>query len=198
MIVLGLTGSIGMGKSTTAAMFAARGVPVWDADAAVAALYGPNGDAVGAIEAAFPGATNANGVDRAVLKAEIAKDRSALKRIEAIVHPLVAQNRATFLADHRSADTDIVLLDIPLLFETGTDALCNHTITVTAPADMQRIRVLARGTMTEDQLASILQAQMPDADKRARADFVIETLTIPAAEAEVDRILTLLRGPSHA
>lgn len=198
MIVLGLTGSIGMGKSTTAAMFAARGVPVWDADAAVVALYGPNGDAVPAMEAAFPGATNENGVDRAALKAEITKDRSALKRIEAIVHPLVAENRAAFLAHHRAANTDIVLLDIPLLFETGTDALCDHTITVTAPNDIQRDRVLARGTMTQEQFSAILAAQMPDPDKRARADFVIETLTIPAAEAEVDRILTLLKGRPNA
>jgi len=198
MIILGLTGSIGMGKSTTAAMFAARGVPVWDADAAVGALYGPGGAAIPAIEDAFPGSTTENSVDRSALKAEITKDRTALKRIEAIVHPLVAQDRAAFLDHHRNAKSALVLLDIPLLFETGTDALCDYTLTVTAPPDIQRARVLERGTMTEDQLAAILAAQMPDADKRARADFVIETLTIQAAEAEVDHILIQLKGSLDA
>jgi dephospho-CoA kinase len=198
MIILGLTGSIGMGKSTTAAMFGARGVPVWDADAAVGTLYGPGGAAITLMEDAFAGSTTSNGVDRSVLKAEITKDRSALRRIEAIVHPLVAENRAAFLERHRKAMTALVVLDIPLLFETGTDALCDHTIAVTAPPETQRARVLKRGTMSEDQLDTILAAQMPDADKRARADFVIETLTITAAEAEVDGILTQLKGSPDA
>ncbi len=198
MIVLGLTGSIGMGKSTTAAMFAERGVPVWDADQAVARLYAPGGAALAPLQALVPGAVGDRGIDRAALRAAIAKDRDVLKQIEAIVHPLVAEDRRAFLETHRAAGTRLVLLDIPLLFETGADTSCDQVIVVSAPAPVQRDRVLQRGTMTEDQFQTILAAQMPDAEKRARADHVVQTLTLDAARAQVDAILAQLEGSAHA
>ncbi|TFL17549.1 dephospho-CoA kinase [Jannaschia formosa] len=189
MIVLGLTGSIGMGKTTTAALFAARGVPVWDADAAVHRLYAPGGAAVAPLAEAFPQAVRDGTVDRAALREAIASDPASLKRVEAIVHPLVAADRAGFL---EAADAPIVLLDIPLLFETGFPV--DHSIVVTAPPEVQRARVLARGTMTEAAFEDILTRQMPDAEKRARADYVIETTTPEAAAAQVDAILEELRA----
>ena len=186
MTVLGLTGSIGMGKSTTAAMFGALGVPIWDADAAVHRLYAPGGAAVAPMAAAFPEAVRGGAVDRDVLR-RLAVDPAALSRIEAVVHPLVAADRAAFLARH--ADAPIVLLDVPLLFETGGDAAVDRTIVVTAPEAVQRGRILARGTMDAGQLDAILARQMPDADKRARADYIVETETMEAARAAVARIV---------
>ena len=182
-----------MGKSTTAQMFAERGVPVWDADQAVHSAYGPSGAAVDAIEALVPGSTGPDGVDRTRLKQEIGQKRGLLKQLEAIVHPLVAEDRAKFLESHRSIETDVVLLDIPLLFEAGGAALCDYVVVVTAPAETQRDRVLSRGSMTETQFETILAAQLPDAEKRERADFIIETTTLDSARTAVDDILQILR-----
>lgn len=190
--VLGLTGSIGMGKSTTAEMFAAAGVPVWDADAAVHALYAPGGAAVAAVAAAFPGAVRQGAVDRGALKSLLASDPSALPRLESIVHPRVAASRAAFLAAH--ADAPLIVLDIPLLFETGADALCDATLVVTAPPEVQRARVLARPGMTEDQLSLILARQMPDAEKRARATHVIETRSLEQTRAAVQDLIASIEG----
>ena len=188
---LGLTGSIGMGKSTTAAMFAAEGVPVWDADATVHRLYAPGGAAARAIAAEFPEAIDtAGGVSRPALRALIAADPAVLDRINALVHPLVTADRATFLAACRA---EIVLLDIPLLYETGAEALCDAVAVVSAPAEDQRARVLSRGTMTEDDFAAILARQMPDADKRARADYIIDTRTLDTARAAVKDVLSDIR-----
>lgn len=187
---LGLTGSIGMGKSTTAAMFAQRGVPVWDADAAVHTLYGPGGAAVAPLSRAFPEALDGDAISRERLKAAIAAEPTALARIEAIVHPLVAAHRAGFIAGAGQSGARLVLLDIPLLFETGAEATLDGTITVSAPPEVQRARVLARPGMTEAHFAMILGRQMPDAAKRARSTWVIETTTPEAAEAAVDRILS--------
>lgn len=188
---LGLTGSIGMGKSTTAQMFADEGVPVWDADAAVHRLYAPGGAAALALGEALPGSLDAaGGVDRAALKAMIAADPAVLDRLNAIVHPLVAADRAAFLA---TATADIVLLDIPLLYESGLEKGCDAVAVVTAPPEIQRARVLARETMTPAMFETILARQMPDAEKRARADYVIETLTLEAARASVKDVLADIR-----
>ena len=188
MIRLGLTGSIGMGKSTVAAMFAARGVPVFDADAAVHRLQGPGGRLVAAIEAAFPGTTGANGVDRAALGEAVLGDPGALRRLEALVHPAVAEERRAFL--DTNAQVPLVLLDIPLLFETGGEAQVDRIAVVSAPADVQRARVLARPGMTPERFAAILARQTPDAEKRARADFVIATGgPLAATEAQVDAVI---------
>lgn len=170
---LGLTGSIGMGKSTVAAMFADAGIPVFDADAAVHALQGPGGRVVPLIEARFPGTTGPQGVDRAVLGQRVFGDADALKALEAIVHPAVADARTTFLATH--AHAPFVVLDVPLLFEAGGWASVDRIAVVSAPEDVQRARVLARAGMTPERFAAILAKQMPDAEKRARADFVIPT-----------------------
>lgn len=187
---LGLTGSIGMGKSTTAAMFAAEGIPVWDADATVHRLYAPGQSAARAIAAAFPQAMDDTGaVDRARLRSLIMADPAVLDRLNALVHPLVAADRAAFLA---SATSDIVVLDIPLLFETGAEAQCDAIAVVSAPADVQRARVLARG-MSEAEFATILSRQVPDAEKRARADFVIPTLTLEETRAAVKDVIAALR-----
>ncbi|KPP89200.1 MAG: dephospho-CoA kinase CoaE [Rhodobacteraceae bacterium HLUCCA08] len=188
---IGLTGSIGMGKSTTAAMFAEEGIPVWDADAAVHRLYAPGGAGIKPIGAAFPDAIVDGAVSRAVLKDHIARDPDALARIEAIVHPLVAADRATFRVDH--ADAPVILFDIPLLFETGADSWLDKVVVVTAPPEIQRSRVLSRPDMTQADFDTILARQLPDADKRARADFVIETLTMEAARAQVRAVLDQLR-----
>lgn len=181
-LVLGLTGSIGMGKTTTAALFAARGIPVWDADAAVHRLYARGGAAVAPLAAAFPAAVSQGAVSRAALKAVIAADPAALARIEAIVHPLVAADRAAFLAGQSAP---VVLLDMPLLFETGADTMVDATVVVSAPAEEQRARVLARPGMTDADFERILARQMPDAEKRARADYVIDTTTPQTAAAGV-------------
>jgi len=188
MFVLGLTGSVGMGKSATAQMFAAEGVPVHDADAAVHALY--EGEAVAAIEAAFPG-TAANGkVDRAKLGERVIGHPEAIKRLERIVHPLVAKLRDAFLAEAERKGAKIAVLDIPLLYETGGEKLCDAVVVVSAPAEVQRQRVLERPGMTEAKFAAILAKQMPDAEKRARADFVVDTSRgFDAARAQVRDIM---------
>jgi dephospho-CoA kinase len=187
---LGLTGSIGMGKSTTAQMFADEGVPVWDADAAVHRLYAPGGAAVDAMRTICPEAVSSKGVDRAILRRWIAEDPSALSKIEGLVHPLVAQDREAFLA--RTA-SDIVVLDIPLLFETGGETNVDAVVVVTAPGEIQRKRVLSRPDMTEDHFEAILAKQLPDAEKRSRADYVIETVTMEAAGAAVRETLADIR-----
>ena len=189
--LLGLTGSIGMGKSTTAAMFAAEGLPVWDADAAVARLYGAGGGAVSAVAALCPAAVGAAGVDRAALKHWIAAEPTALARLEQVVHPLVAANRAAFIA-HQTAD--IVVLDIPLLFETGANAGMDATLVVTAPPEVQRARVLARPGMTEGRFATLLARQMPDAEKRRRATHVIETTSLEVVQKAVQELIERIRS----
>ncbi|MCJ2089000.1 dephospho-CoA kinase [Methylobacterium sp. E-005] len=199
-IVLGLTGSIGMGKSATAAMFAKSGIPVHDADAAVHALYGPGGAAAAAIGKAFPGVLDAEGgVDRTRLRAAVLDAPDRMAALEAIVHPLVRAASTYFLARHRTAP--LVVLDIPLLYETGGEARCDAVAVVSAPPEVQRARVLARPGMDEAAFAAILAKQMPDAEKRARADFIIDTSRgFPAAEAEVTRIVARLtqgRAPPH-
>ena len=173
MIKLGLTGSIGMGKSTVAAMFADLGIPVFDADAAVHRLQGPGGRLVAAIEAAFPATTGLAGVDRAALGKAVLGDPQALRRLEAIVHPAVAEERAAFLRDH--VDAPLVVFDIPLLFETGGERNVDQVAVVSAAPDIQRARVLARPGMTPEKLDAILARQLPDAEKRRRADHVIAT-----------------------
>jgi dephospho-CoA kinase len=193
MIVLGLTGSIGMGKSTTARMFAEAGVPVHDSDEAVHRLYA--GKATPLVEAAFPGTSVAGVVDRAKLGAHVFGDAAALKRLEAIIHPLVRADADAFLARHRNAGESIAVLDIPLLFETGGRNRVDKVVVVTAPADTQRARVLARPGMTEEKLASILARQVPDAEKRRQADFVVDTgQGVEAARAAVAAIITELSG----
>lgn len=199
-VILGLTGSIGMGKSATARMFADRGVPVHDADAAVHALYGPGGAAAAAIGAAFPGVLDGDGgVDRARLRAAVLDAPDRMAALEAIVHPQVRAASTDFLARHAAAP--LVVLDIPLLYETGGAGRCDAVVVVSAPPEIQRARVLARPGMTEAAFAAILAKQMPDAEKRARADFVIDTSRgFPAAEAEVARIverLTAHRAEPH-
>ena len=190
MFRLALTGSIGMGKSTTAALFAEAGCPVWDADAAVHRLYAPGGAAVEPMGDAFPEAIVDGGVDRAALKAVIAKDAGALGVIEKIVHPLVGADRAAFLAE---ADADIVVLDIPLLFETGGDARVDATVVVYVDADTQKERVLARGTMDDAQFQLILSKQMASDEKRRRADYTLETDTLEHAKEQVAAILKDIR-----
>jgi dephospho-CoA kinase len=188
---LGLTGSIGMGKSTTAAMFADEGIPVWDADAAVHRLYEPGQPAAKAIEKLFPSVIDPDGrVNRPRLRGVIQSDPTALDRVNAAVHPLVRQDRAAFLAAH--GDSPIVLLDIPLLYESGLSDACDAVAVVSAPADVQRERVLARG-MTEAEFALILSRQMPDAEKRARADYVIATTSLEAARAAVKDVIADLQ-----
>jgi len=173
MFILGLTGSVGMGKSATAKMFADEGVPVHDADAAVHALY--EGEAVPLIEAAFPGTTASGKVDRGKLGERVLGHPEEIKRLERIVHPLVARVRDDFLSGAERAGAKVALLDIPLLYETGGETRCDAVVVVSAPAEVQRERVLMRPGMTEAKLAAILAKQVPDADKRARADFVVDT-----------------------
>jgi dephospho-CoA kinase len=173
MLILGLTGSIGMGKSATAALFRAEGIRVHDADAAVHALY--RGAAAPLIEAAFPGCVKDGVVDRAALGARVLGDAAALKRLEAIIHPLVGGVRDRFLAEARAAGASVVVLDIPLLFETGGNHAVDAVVLVSAPETVQKERVLARPGMTPEKLAAILAKQMPDADKRRRSHFIIDT-----------------------
>ena len=188
MFILGLTGSVGMGKSATAKMFAEEGVPVHDADAAVHALY--EGEAVQPIEAAFPGTTADGKVDRLKLGERVIGHADEIRRLERIVHPLVAAVRDEFLAEAGRRGAKIAVLDIPLLYETGGETLCDAVIVVSAPAQIQRERVLARPGMTEAKFAALLAKQMPDVDKRARADFVVDTSKgFDAARAQVRDIL---------
>ena len=191
MIRIALTGSIGMGKSTVAEMFAKRGVAVFDADAEVRKLQGLDGALVDAIEARFPGTTGPEGVDRDALSVRALGDPDELAALEAIVHPAVHAARARFLLEH--ADAPATLFDIPLLFETGGDEAFDTVVVVSAPADVQRERVLRRPGMTEDKFESIIARQMPDAEKRARTDFVVDTGgPVEATKRQVDAILACL------
>ena len=192
-MILGLTGSIGMGKSAVAAMFADEGVPVFDADATVHDLQKAGGALVPAIEAAFPGTTGPDGVDRQKLGAAVFGDRDRLALLESIIHPAVAERRKAFLASYQ--DADMILLDIPLLFEKGGQAGVDTVVVVSAPAPVQRQRVLARANMTPDKFEHILALQMDDADKRARADHVIDTgKDINETRADVHSLVKMLRA----
>lgn len=191
-LLVGLTGSIGMGKSTTAKMFAARGVPMWDADAAVHRIYQPGGGGADALRELFPQAIDQSGaVDRTILRGIVKGSADALKQIEARIHPLVQLDREAFRTD---SDAPILLFDIPLLFETGADRWLDVVITVSVAPDIQQERVLERPGMDLAQFRRIMANQMPDAEKRARADYVIETSTMEQAEAQVDEILAELRS----
>lgn len=199
MIVLGLTGSIGMGKSTTAAMFEAEGVPVYDSDAAVHALYAAGGAAVAPVETAFPGVVTDGAIDRAKLSARVVGDPEALAKLEAIVHPLVGAHRIGFFDKARAEGHEIVVLDVPLLFETGGQKSVDKVVVVSAPPEVQRARVLARPEMTPEKFEAILARQLPDAEKRARADFVIDTgQGVDHAREQVRDLLTLLRTSRSA
>jgi dephospho-CoA kinase len=173
MIILGLTGSIGMGKSTTAKLFAEAGVPVYDADAAVHRLY--EGEAAPAIEAAFPGTTVNGKVDRALLSVQVVHDPAAMRRLEAIVHPMLGASRRKFLDDAERAGAPVAVVDVPLLYETGGERRVDAVVVVTTTPENQRERILARDNMTEEKLDAILARQLPDAEKRKRADFVVDT-----------------------
>ncbi len=195
MIRLGLTGSIGMGKTTTAALFAAEGVPVYDADAAVHALYAAGGAAVGPLGAAFPGVVVAGAVDRARLSEAVVGHPEAMARLEAIVHPLVRQAQIDFLSKAEAAGAPIVVLDIPLLFETGGDRFMDAVVVVSAPPDVQRARVLARPGMSPEKFEAILAKQTPDAEKHRRADYVIDTgKGLEAAREQVRSVLAAARA----
>jgi dephospho-CoA kinase len=173
MIILGLTGSIGMGKSTTAKLFAEAGVPVYDADAAVHKIY--EGEAVPAIEAAFPGATADGKVDRNKLSEKVVHDPAAMKRLEQIVHPMLGASRQKFLHDAEQSGAPVAVVDVPLLFETGGEKRVDAVVVVTTTPEIQRQRILARDNMTGEKLDAILARQLPDAEKRKRADFVVDT-----------------------
>jgi dephospho-CoA kinase len=193
---LGLTGSIGMGKSTTAQLFVEMGCALWDADAAVHRLYDIGGAAVSPMQAEFPEAIVEGVVSRDKLKEAIGRDPSALKTIEEIVHPLVAQDRAAFIA---SATADILVFDIPLLFETAGNVAMDSVVCVSIPAEMQRERVLARGTMSEVQFEQIRSKQMPNDEKVSKSDYVVITNTLDHARAQVEKIVTTIRGQlAHA
>jgi len=197
MIVLGLTGSIGMGKSTTARMFAEAGALVWDADAAVHRLYAPGGAAVEPLGRAFPGVVVDGAVDRARLAEVLGRDESAFRRLEALVHPLVAADRAEALKTAAAQGMKLAVVDIPLLFETGGDAFVDAVVVVTADAAIQAERVLARPGMTRDRLDAILARQTPDAEKRARADFLVDTgRGLEAARDQVRAIVGTVLSPS--
>ncbi len=194
MIIIGLTGSIGMGKSTVAKMFVEEGAPVFDSDAAVHALYAPGGAAVAPVEAAFPGVTKDGAIDRDALSKRVLGNAAAIRQLEQTVHPLVRQAQMHFLQSNRDAGTPVVVLDIPLLFEGGGAALVDKTVVVSAPAEAQRARVLARPGMTAEKFESILARQVPDAEKRARADFVIDTgVSLEETRREVRAVLDALR-----
>ena len=193
--LLGLTGSIGMGKSTTAQLFRDEGIPVWDADAAVHRLYERGGAAVGPVGAAFPDAIVEGGVSREALKKNIAADPSVLDRLEKIVHPLLAQDRADFIAANPAP---LIVVDIPLLYETGAEKWLTSVLVVSASPEVQRARVLARPGMTETQFEAILARQLPDAEKRRRADHLIETTTLDEARAKVRALIAELKDKTDA
>jgi dephospho-CoA kinase len=198
MIIVGLTGSVGMGKSSTAAMFAEAGAPVYDADEEVRRLYSPGGAAVDRVEAAFPGVVVDGAIDRGRLGERVLGDPVALAKLNAIVHPLMGGARDAFFRRAREAKADIVVLDIPLLFETGGERNVDKVVVVSAPAEMQRARVLGRPGMTEAKFGAILAAQIPDAEKRARADFVVDTSRdFDHARRQVKAILDALRAPGE-
>lgn len=199
MITLGLTGSIGMGKSTTAAMFREAGIPVYDADAAVAEIYLKGGAAVAPLEAAFPGVTRDGAVDREALRQRVLGDDEAMARLNSVVHPLLGKDRVAFFAKATADQADLVVLDIPLLFETGGERNMDAVAVVSAPADMQRERVLAREGMTPERLDAILSRQTPDAEKRARADYVIDTgKGLEAARDQVTAVIADIRARAAA
>lgn len=199
MLILGLTGSIGMGKSTTSKMFQDEGVPVYDSDAAVHALYATGGAAVAPVETAFPGVVVNGAIDRAKLSARVVGDPEALAKLETIVHPLVGAHRIGFFEKAQAEGHEIVVLDIPLLFETGGEKRVDKVIVVSAPADVQRERVLARPEMTPEKFEAILARQTPDVEKRARADFIIDTgQGLDHARQQVRDLLTLLRTAPSA
>jgi len=196
MLLIGLTGSIGMGKSTTAAMFREAGVPVYDADAAVHDLYDEGGAAVGPVGEAFPGVVKDGKVDREALRQRVLGQPEDLKRLNAIVHPLVGKDRIGFFDRAKARGADMVVLDIPLLFETGGHLNMDAVVVVTAPPEMQRERVLARPGMTPERLDAILAQQMADAEKRARAHFVVDTSRgLEAAREQVAEIIAVMRDP---
>ena len=195
MITIGLTGSIGMGKSTTAALFAAEGVPVYDADAQVHILQGPGGAAVAPIEAAFPGVVKNGAVDRGELGARVLGHPEAIKRLESIVHPLLGASRAAFFERAEADGVDMVVLDIPLLFETGGEKRVDAIVVASAPEAMQRERVLARPGWSAERLDAVLAKQMHDTEKRARAHFVIDTgRGLEPAREQVRRVISTLRS----
>jgi dephospho-CoA kinase len=195
MITIGLTGSIGMGKSTTAAMFAAEGVPVYDADAEVHRLQGPGGAAVAPIEAAFPGVVKNGAVDRGELGARVLGHPEAIKRLEEIVHPLLGSSRTTFFQRAEAEGVDMVVLDIPLLFETGGEKRVDAIVVVSAPEALQRERVLARSGWSAERLDAVLAKQMHDTEKRTRAHFVIDTSRgLEPAREQVRRVISTLRS----
>ena len=198
MILLGLTGSIGMGKSTTAAMFREAGVPVYDADAAVHAAYARGGACVEPLGAAFPGVVKDGAVDREALRQAVLGDPEELKRLGSIVHPLLKGQQEAFFASAKESGADLVVMDIPLLFENGGEAKVDAVAVVTAPAQVQRERVLQREGMTPERLEAILAQQTPDAEKRARADFVIDTSQgLEPVRRQVAEILAVMRDPGR-
>ena len=199
MIILGLTGSIGMGKSSTAAMFRSLGIPVYDADAAVHELYEAGGAAVGPLSERFGDILKNGAVDRAALRAKVVDDPDAMKDLEAIVHPLVGLSQLNFRQEALESGAHFAVLDIPLLFETGGDKRCDYVVVVSAPAELQKARVLARGEMSEEQFEQIRAKQMPNDEKCARSDYVIVTDTLDHARAQVQDIVRQIRaGMSHA
>lgn len=195
MIIVGLTGSIGMGKSETAKMFMAEGVPVFDADATVHELQKKDGKALPFIEKAFPGSVVGGELDRASLGAQVFADPGKKKMLENIMHPMVGDERTAFFEAAEKEDADVVVLDVPLLFETGGDKGCHYSVVVSAPSDIQRERVLARTGMTAEKFEDILKRQMPDADKRKKADYIVETdKGLEHARARVKEILATIRN----
>lgn len=189
--VIGLTGSIGMGKSTTAQMFADEGLPVWDADSVVHKLYAHGGAAAQALQEIFPEAIQNGAVSRTILRDMISVDPNVMDHLQDVVHPLVASDRIDFIAQ---ADADIVVLDVPLLFETGASDLCTFVVVVTATVEEQKKRVMSRGEMSEKNFQLILSRQMPDAEKRMHADYVIETLTLDQTRNDVRNVIADIRG----
>lgn len=198
MMLLGLTGSIGMGKSTTAAMFREAGVPVYDADAAVHAAYAKGGACVEPLRAAFPGVVRDDAVDREALRQAVLGRPEEMKRLNGIVHPIIGRLRTSFFAEAEAAGADMVVMDIPLLFETGGDRNMDAVAVVSAPAELQRQRVLEREGMSPERLDAILAQQTPDAEKRARADFVIDTSRgLEPVREEVAEIIAIMRDPAR-